>query len=125
MHLAGLSGRLRDPRLLLLPLSMSSPFAELSRRHEALKKRIHAFRLPINSRAGRFAMGCIYFTTPLVVGYQIMRWSEGIRDGNLGGDGRREKLLEAKRARDEVGKPVAANVAAQRPRPVVEKAREL
>ncbi len=110
---------------------------DAARKHEDLKKRIHSFRIPIRSRAGRFLMGCIYFTTPLVVGYNVMRASDWIRDRNLGGDERREKLVEAKRRWEEGQKPLvratmagdhaaaaAAAAAARQPR-VVEKTKEL
>lgn len=63
--------------------------------HERLKRRIHAFRMPIRSRLGVFGMGCIYFSVPVVAGYYVMQWSNGLREANLGAD--RERLLEAKR----------------------------
>lgn len=44
---------------------------ELSRRHEALKKRIHAFRIPL-SPTGRRLMGLVYFSIPIIAGYFIM-----------------------------------------------------
>lgn len=37
------------------------------RRHAELKERIHKFRLPIHSRAGRFAVGCVYFSVPVIM----------------------------------------------------------
>ncbi len=76
--------------------SPSSFFRDLAERHEALKKRIHATRIPIRSRIGLFGVGCIYFVTPLVGGYFVFRWTERLRDENLGGPGR-EKLLAAKK----------------------------
>lgn len=45
---------------------------ELSRRHEALKKRIHSFRIPL-SPTGQRAMGFIYFCIPVVGGYFLMQ----------------------------------------------------
>ena len=68
--------------------------------HARLKKRIHGMRFPIHSRAGRFAMGCIYFSTPIIAGYWIMRSTNAIASRNLGLEGRREKLIEASRKWD-------------------------
>jgi hypothetical protein len=91
-------------------------FEELSERHERLKKRIHAMRFPIKSRAGRFAMGCVYFFTPLIGGYYIMRWSEGIRDRNLGVQ--REKLLAAQEKWAADGAPQVVRKDTPKPRKV-------
>ena len=40
---------------------------ELLAAHERLKKRIHAFRIPLSKNGQRF-MGLVYFSIPLVVG---------------------------------------------------------
>ena len=61
--------------------------------HARLKRRIHAFRAPIRSRWGLFGVGLLYFTVPSVAGYFVMQWSNSVRDRNLGGDGRRERLV--------------------------------
>ena len=45
---------------------------EIGRRHEALKKRIHATRIPLGPR-GRFVMGTVYLMTPVVAGYYVMQ----------------------------------------------------
>ena len=45
---------------------------DLREKHENLKKRIHAFRLPL-SPAGQKVMGFVYFTIPVIVGYYIMQ----------------------------------------------------
>lgn len=71
------------------------------RRHAELKERIHKFRLPIHSRAGRFAVGCVYFSVPVIIGYctlQITNGPGGIAERNLGKHG---ELLKAKRAEQE------------------------
>lgn len=69
----------------------------LAEAHGRLKARIHAYRAPIKSRYGLFAVGCVYFTVPLVVGHFVFQWSEGVRDSNLGtAEARRDKLLAAK-----------------------------
>ncbi len=62
----------------------------------SLKERIHAFRMPIRSRAGLFAMGCFYFVIPLVAGKLIMDATTTIAAENNGARG--EKLLAAKAA---------------------------
>lgn len=45
---------------------------DLREKHENLKKRIHAFRLPL-SPTGQKLMGFVYFTIPVIVGYYIMQ----------------------------------------------------
>ena len=55
----------------------------LSARHEALKRRIHAFRMPVRSRAGLAALSVFYFTTPIVAGVYIMRWTDRVAAENL------------------------------------------
>jgi hypothetical protein len=100
--------------------------AELARRHEELKRKIHSFRYPIHSRMGRFAMGVVYFTTPCVIGLGIMQWSNWIARGNLGEEGSREKLLAAAQKWQQQEK--TAMVRAQTPVPKkldVPQAREL
>ena len=90
--------------------------SDLSARHEALKRRIHGFRLPIKSRAGRFAMGCVYFLTPIVAGYGIMNLTNLIARENLGAVGVREKLLALKAAREGRGISPPSTTAAPRER---------
>ena len=68
----------------------------IRRRHEELKKRIHAFRVPINSRAGIFMMSCVYFTTPIIIGYGLYELTQYVSKKNLGENG--EFLAERKRA---------------------------
>lgn len=76
-----------------------SKLEQLVAAHARLKRRIHAFRMPIRSKLGIFGMGCFYFSIPVVSGYYIMQWSNGLRESNLGTD--RERLLEAKRRWEE------------------------
>lgn len=66
--------------------------------HERLKKRIHSFRLPIHTRLGRFAVGCVYFSVPCIVGYFALQGTNVIRDHNLGKN--REVILERKKVFD-------------------------
>ena len=65
----------------------------LSDAHRSLKRRIHAFRLPVRSRAGLAALSVFYFTAPCVAGVFIMRWTNDIRDAQGPHD---ERLLAAK-----------------------------
>lgn len=65
---------------------------DISARHEALKKRIHALRFPLTAR-GLWAARFVYFTTPLLLGYALMEWTLSRRDANLGS--KNEKLLAA------------------------------
>jgi len=61
----------------------------ISARHTALKERIHAFRIPLPP-AGQKFMGLVYFTIPVIGGYNIMQWAIGQSEANLGVQG--EKL---------------------------------
>ena len=72
---------------------MSSMIERAFAAHAKLKSRIHTMRFPIKTRAGRFAMACVYFTIPCVCGYGLMQWTNGVRDRNLGAPGRREHLV--------------------------------
>ncbi|RLN72032.1 hypothetical protein BBJ28_00010548 [Nothophytophthora sp. Chile5] len=54
----------------------------LSERHEALKKKIHSTRIPL-SKNGQRTMGVVYFVTPLVAGYYIMKWTERRAEANF------------------------------------------
>eukprot|EP01038_Epipyxis_sp_PR26KG_P004563 gene4563-6435_t len=55
---------------------------DISRRHEELKKRIHAFRIPLSPNKRRF-MGLVYFCIPVVSGYYIMQYTTGQAEKNL------------------------------------------
>jgi hypothetical protein len=72
-------------------------FDDFIEAHARLKARIHAYRYPINSRAGRFGMSMIYFSTPIIIGYFIMQATNVITDRNLGKN--REHLIAATEAR--------------------------
>ena len=71
---------------------MAFTLEDLLLAHQRLKARIHGARLPIRTRGGRFAMGVVYFTTPILIGYGLMQWSNARRDVNLGPN--REALSE-------------------------------
>jgi hypothetical protein len=48
---------------------------EFSKRHERLKKTVHeSFRVPL-PRWGRWIMGGVYFTLPILGGYHVMQWA--------------------------------------------------
>lgn len=55
---------------------------ELSARHERLKRKIHATRVPL-SPAGQRVMGLVYFSVPVVCGYFIMKWTERRAEANF------------------------------------------
>jgi hypothetical protein len=50
--------------------------------HEKLKKRIHAFRIPLSPR-GQKIMGLIYFSIPVIMGYFIMQFTNEMSLKNL------------------------------------------
>ncbi|KAF1783882.1 EF-Hand 1, calcium-binding site [Phytophthora cactorum] len=54
----------------------------LGERHEALKKKIHSTRIPL-SKNGQRVMGLVYFTTPIIGGYYVMKWAERRADANF------------------------------------------
>lgn len=72
-------------------------FTDLAEKHHNLKTRIHKFRAPIKSKLGLFAVGCFYFSVPLIGGYILMNLTGLVRDYNLGSEGKREKLIEAQK----------------------------
>jgi hypothetical protein len=84
--------------------------------HARLKKRIHSFRAPIKSKAGLFAMGCVYLSVPVVAGYFVMEWSNGAARRNLGEHG--ELLLARKREWEAQANPAPTVVMARTPEPV-------
>lgn len=49
-------------------------FSTLAEKHAALKAKIHAARFPLPVYGQRI-MGTIYFTLPLIAGYNIMLWT--------------------------------------------------
>lgn len=52
-----------------------SAIRNFHQRHERLKHTVHtAWRYPL-PRWGRVIMGCVYFSIPVVGGYQIMQWA--------------------------------------------------
>jgi hypothetical protein len=65
-------------------------FKSFSKRHEALKERIHNFRMPLTPMGVRI-MKVVYFTIPIVGGWYIMQAANGYSDRNTA------PLLRAKR----------------------------
>ena len=41
---------------------------------EIIKKKIHGTNIPIRDKRAYFAVQCMYFATPIVVGYYVMQW---------------------------------------------------
>ncbi|KAG7398884.1 hypothetical protein PHYBOEH_010208 [Phytophthora boehmeriae] len=54
----------------------------LGARHEALKQKIHSTKIPL-SKNGQRVMGVVYFTTPVIGGYYVMKWAERRADMNF------------------------------------------
>jgi hypothetical protein len=72
----------------------------ISARHNALKERIHAFRIPL-SPAGQKFMGFVYFTIPIIGGYYVMQWAQSKSIENIGSKGEKLELsLEAQRNKE-------------------------
>ena len=49
--------------------------------HKRLKDRIHNFRIPLGP-AGLFGMGCVYFATPVIIGYYVMEYCADVAANN-------------------------------------------
>ena len=73
---------------------------DISARHEALKKRIHNFRLPLSPFYQKVAT-VVYISIPVVAGYFIMQVAIGQSMNNLGTQG--EKLGERNRIQGNPG----------------------
>lgn len=55
--------------------SIRSALRHFNEKHEKVKHTVHtAWRYPL-PRWGRFVMGCIYFSFPVVGGYAVMQWA--------------------------------------------------
>ena len=65
-------------------------FKSFSERHEALKERIHNFRMPLSPMGVRI-MKVVYFAIPIVGGWYIMQAANSYSDRNTA------PLLRAKR----------------------------
>jgi hypothetical protein len=60
---------------------------KLNERHERLKKYVHtAWRMPL-PKWGQFAMGCFYFSVPVVGGWYVMQWAIGKAHKSIGPKG--------------------------------------
>jgi hypothetical protein len=50
--------------------------SNISKSHDRLKHAVHTrFRMPIHNKYGRWAMGFVYMTIPVVGGYYVMQWA--------------------------------------------------
>lgn len=56
---------------------------DVHERHERLKHRVHSFRLPL-SPGGRLFMTFVYFSLPIVLGYNIMQFTNKQAEANIG-----------------------------------------
>ena len=63
---------------------------DIMKRHQELKERIHAFRIPLSPTGRRF-MGFVYFTIPIISGYFLMQYVTSIAEKNLGENGSKLK----------------------------------
>jgi hypothetical protein len=60
---------------------------KFNERHERLKKYVHtAWRMPL-PKWGQFAMGCFYFSVPVVGGWYVMQWAIGKAHKSIGPKG--------------------------------------
>ena len=75
-------------------------FREVSRRHTALKERIHAFRIPL-PKWGQRVMGFVYFTIPVIGGYYVMQYAIGQSEVNIGARG--EKVQRRDEGKKQMG----------------------
>jgi hypothetical protein len=70
---------------------LKSTLWDIHERHEALKKRVHSFRIPLSPTGIRIAQ-CVYFSIPVIGGYYVMQWAIGKSHENIG---RRGEQLRA------------------------------
>lgn len=70
----------------LLVMSIFENFQRFREEHEKLKKRIHAFRIPL-SPVGQRVMGLVYFLIPIVTGCFVMQMAFKQAEVNIGRDG--------------------------------------
>lgn len=80
-------------------------------RHEALKKKIHAFRMPL-SPMGIKMMQAVYVGIPIVAGYYVMLWTNGQAEKNLGINGEYLKKEGSARRLNDHEKATASQKAA-------------
>jgi hypothetical protein len=57
-------------------MSIFDFFKSIGERHERLKRKIHAFRIPL-SPAGQKVMAVVYFSIPVICGVFIMDYAIG------------------------------------------------
>ncbi len=68
-------------------------FQTFNQRHERLKNYVHtAWKVPL-PKWGQFAMGCFYFSVPVVGGWYVMQWAIEKSHKSIGPKG---ELLEVK-----------------------------
>lgn len=71
-----------------------SAIRKFHQRHERLKHTVHtAWRYPL-PKWGRVVMGCVYFSIPVIGGYQVMQWAISKSHESIGKHG---ELLPEKR----------------------------
>ncbi|GKY94649.1 hypothetical protein MPSEU_000430400 [Mayamaea pseudoterrestris] len=74
--------------------TFSSILSNISASHNRFKHAVHTqFRIPIQSKYGRWAMGFVYMTIPIVGGYYVMQWAIGKSHESIG---ERGELLPVK-----------------------------
>jgi hypothetical protein len=88
---------------------------DLSARHTELKRRIHAFKVPIRDPRLLLLVKACYFCLPVVAGYQVMLLTNSMRRASLGENGevllekmRRERAARSSRAPAPAGADAAA-----------------
>merc|ERR1712232_1282200 len=69
-----------------------SSISAINKKHEKLKHTIHnSFRYPLPPW-GRFLMGCVYFSLPIIGGYQVMQWAISKSHASIGEKGEKLKI---------------------------------
>ncbi|CAM9172153.1 unnamed protein product [Choristocarpus tenellus] len=80
---------------------------DLREKHEVLKARIHAFRIPLSPR-GQLVMSIVYFSIPVVGGYYLMQWAQSRAHVNL-----REAKIVPENSGSDIGRRVDSMAKAQ------------
>mmetsp|Transcript_16218 Transcript_16218/g.34275 ORF Transcript_16218/g.34275 Transcript_16218/m.34275 type:complete len:140 (-) Transcript_16218:223-642(-) len=76
--------------------SLTRALRSIHERHEKIKHTVHtAWRYPL-PKWGQYAMGCVYFTVPIVGGWCVMQWaiSKSVDEIGARGEKLRHKQLQ-------------------------------
>lgn len=69
---------------------------QFSQKHEKIKRYVHtAWRVPL-PKWGQALMACVYFSVPIVGGWQVMQWAISKSHESIGERGEKLRIKEVK-----------------------------